>query len=70
MRGQHAILCAVLALVGGGTRAAEPAPLPRAVLNWTVRALSTDKGTIANLTMTGDGFAKPLDLKADVDALT
>lgn len=70
MRPQHALLCAVLALACGGARGAEPAPPPRAIPSWTVRVLSTEKGAIANLTLTGDGFAKPLDLKADVGALT
>jgi hypothetical protein len=70
MRPQHALLCAALALLVGGAPAAEPAPPPRAVPSWTVRVLSTDKGTIAHLTLTGDGFAKPLELKADTDALT
>ncbi len=65
---RHVLACGVVVLVCAGASAAEPAPPPREVVRFNVRIISTDKGAIEKLTLSGDGIAKPLDLKADVAA--
>lgn len=68
MQLRHLLAAAVVALVCGDAPGAEPAPPPRAVVRFVARIDSTDAGAIAQLTLSGDGIARPLDLKADVAA--
>jgi hypothetical protein len=72
---RRVLFCAVVvALLCGSARAAEPAPPPHEPgaakpLRYTARVTSDDKGTIANITLRGEGLPDDgLDFKTDVDA--
>ena len=67
MRTRHLLSCVVVGLFCGGAFAAEPAPFPHEVAQFTARATADEKGKIEKITLNGDGIEKELDLKTDVN---